>query len=124
MNQRSDQQQNHSGKNSAQGNWWLVLSVIALAILPPFLIDGKYTGADGEAEKMIREIEPNYQPWFKAIFEPASAEIENLLFVSQAAIGAGVVGYVIGLYKGRTQANSELTTQKGLTTEKEKPDIA
>lgn len=114
MNQRSDQQQNHSGKNSAQGNWWLVLSVIALAILPPFLIDGKYTGADGEAEKIIREIEPNYQPWFEAIFEPASSEIENLLFVSQGALGAGVIGYGIGLYKGRTQAKSELKTNNSL----------
>ena len=52
---------------------------------------------------MIREIQPNYQPWFNSILELPSGEVESLLFVSQAAIGGGVLGYVIGLYKGRQQ---------------------
>ncbi len=44
-----------------------------------------------------------HKTWFKSFFEPASGEIESLLFASQAALGAGVVGYAIGLYKGRSQ---------------------
>jgi cobalt/nickel transport protein len=51
----------------------------------------------------LRRANPGYKPWFKSFFEPASGEIESLLFASQAALGAGVVGYAIGLYKGRSQ---------------------
>ncbi len=85
------------------GNWLIVLAVIALAVLPLVFIKGEYGGADGEAAAAIDEMQPDYEPWFSPVFEPPSGEIENLLFVSQAAIGAGVIGYVIGLYRGRTE---------------------
>ncbi len=85
-------------------NWLLVVGVIALAVAPLiFVPDGEFAGADGKAEEAINEIQPEYKPWFKSFFEPASGEIESLLFASQAALGAGVVGYAIGLYKGRSQ---------------------
>ncbi|ODG97869.1 cobalt ABC transporter substrate-binding protein CbiN [Nostoc sp. KVJ20] len=85
-------------------NWLLVLGVIALAVAPLiFVRGGEFAGADGKAEEAINEIQPEYKPWFKSFFEPASGEIESLLFASQAALGAGVVGYAIGLYKGRSQ---------------------
>ena len=86
-----------------QGNWWLVLSVIVLAVLPLIFVQGEYGGADGEAEEAIGEIQPNYEPWFNPIVELPSGEVESLLFVSQAAIGAGIIGYVIGLCKGRRE---------------------
>jgi cobalt/nickel transport protein len=85
-------------------NWFLILAVLALAVAPLIFVRGaEFSGADGEAEKAINEINPEYKPWFKSFFEPASAEIESLLFASQAALGAGVVGYAIGVYKGRSQ---------------------
>jgi cobalt/nickel transport protein len=93
-------------KQSKKGlsNWVLVVTVIALAVVPLiFVRDGEFTGSDDQAEKAISEVHPGYQPWFKPLFEPPSAEIESLLFASQAALGAGVIGYVIGLYKGRSQ---------------------
>ncbi len=86
-----------------QGNWLIILAVIALAVLPLIFVRGEYGGADGEAEEAITEIQPAYEPWFGNVFEPPSGEIESLLFASQAAIGAGVIGYVIGLYRGRTE---------------------
>lgn len=92
-----------TSQSSQRSNGLIILTVIALAILPLIFIKGEYGGADGEAEKMIREIQPNYQPWFNSILELPSGEVESLLFVSQAAIGGGVLGYVIGLYKGRQQ---------------------
>lgn len=116
MSQTSNQKNNNLSTNHNQGNWWLILSVIALAMLPPFFIEGEYGGADGEAEEVISEIQPDYEPWFNAIFEPASGEIEGLLFVTQGVIGAGVIGYAIGLYKGRNQRNSELGMRKELTS--------
>ncbi|MCC5633892.1 energy-coupling factor ABC transporter substrate-binding protein [Nostoc sphaeroides] len=85
-------------------NWLLVVAVLALAVAPLiFVRDGEFAGSDDKAKKAISEIQPGYQPWFKSLFEPASGEIASLLFASQAALGAGVVGYAIGLYKGRSQ---------------------
>ena len=86
-----------------QQNWLLAIAVIALAVIPLIFVKGEYGGADGQAEEAIAEIQPTYEPWFQPFFEPASGEIESLLFSSQAAIGAGVIGYAIGLYKGRNQ---------------------
>ncbi|AFY46708.1 cobalt transport protein [Nostoc sp. PCC 7524] len=91
---------------SKQGmsNWFLILAVIALAVTPLIFVRGaEFAGADGEAEAAIGEIKPGYQPWFKPLFEPPSGEVESLLFSSQAAVGAGIIGYAIGLYKGRSQ---------------------
>lgn len=87
---------------TSQQNWILVIAVIALAVIPLVFVRGEYGGSDGEAEKAITEIQPDYQPWFNHFFEPASGEIESLLFATQAALGAGVIGYAIGLYKGRS----------------------
>lgn len=85
-------------------NWLLVLAVLALAIAPMIVVrDGEFGGADDKAKAAISEIQPGYKPWFQSIFEPPSTEIASLLFASQAALGAGLVGYVIGLYKGRSQ---------------------
>ncbi|MDF5716970.1 MAG: energy-coupling factor ABC transporter substrate-binding protein [Rhizonema sp. NSF051] len=85
-------------------NWLLVVAVITLAAGPLIFVRGaQFTGSDDQAEKAISEVHPGYQRWFKPIFEPPSGEVESLLFASQAALGAGVIGYTIGLYKGRSQ---------------------
>ena len=51
---------------------------------------------EGFAEELIVETHPDYEPWFSPLFEPASGEIESLLFALQAALGAGVIGFVLG----------------------------
>ncbi len=85
-------------------NWLLVAGVIALGVIPLVFVHGaQFGGSDDRATKAISEIQPGYKPWFKSLFQPPSSEIESLLFASQAAIGAGVIGYVIGLYQGRSQ---------------------
>lgn len=94
-------------EKSKQGNWWLLLGVFLLTILPLVFVRGEYGGADGEAEAAIGEINPEYQPWFEPIIALPSGEIESLLFVSQAAMGAGILGYVIGWYKGRHHHKSD-----------------
>ena len=83
-------------------NLLLLLGVIILAILPIFMLqDAEFGGADGEAEEAITEITTDYEPWFNAIWEPPSGEIESLLFVLQGVIGALIIGYFIGYMRGK-----------------------
>ncbi|MBW4633165.1 MAG: energy-coupling factor ABC transporter substrate-binding protein [Iphinoe sp. HA4291-MV1] len=93
-----------SQSNKGLSNWLLVVAVLALAVTPLIFVRGaEFSGSDDQAEKAISEVKPGYKPWFKPLFEPPSSEIESLLFALQAALGAGVIGYAIGLYRGRSQ---------------------
>lgn len=100
MNQKNTSNQEATSKQ----NWLLVIGVVVLAVIPLAFVRGEYGGSDDRAQKAITEIQPGYEPWFNHLFEPASAEIASLLFATQAALGAGVIGYAIGLYKGRSQS--------------------
>ncbi|TAE84559.1 MAG: energy-coupling factor ABC transporter substrate-binding protein [Oscillatoriales cyanobacterium] len=100
MNQKPTKNQ----QATSQQNWMLVIGVVALAVIPLVFVRGEYGGSDDRAQKAITEIQPDYKPWFNHLFEPPSAEIASLLFATQAALGAGVIGYAIGLYKGRSQS--------------------
>jgi cobalt/nickel transport protein len=71
---------------------------------------GYFGGADGAAEKAIAET--GYQPWFNSIWEPPSGEIESLLFALQAAIGAIVIGYVLGYYHGQAKERKRIEKEK------------
>ncbi len=91
-------------------NILLLLACVAITVAPLLFIksgDEKkeiFTGADGQAEGVISKISPDYKPWFEPFWEPPSGEIEGLLFGLQAAIGAGLIGYCIGFYRGRGAA--------------------
>ncbi|MEN2978365.1 MULTISPECIES: energy-coupling factor ABC transporter substrate-binding protein [Tistrella] len=84
------------------------LAIAPLLIHPPGTVE--FAGADGEAEAMITEIHPDYQPWASPLWEPPSGEIESLLFALQAAIGAGLLGYYFGLRRGRRDAAEDGAT--------------
>ncbi|MCX4359656.1 energy-coupling factor ABC transporter substrate-binding protein [Mucispirillum schaedleri] len=78
-------------------NLILSIIVIVLAVLPLITLkNAEFAGADGLAETAITEINPDYEPWFSSLYEPASGEIESLLFAVQAALGAGVAGFILG----------------------------
>lgn len=86
----------------------LIAVVLVLAIAPiVWLRDAEFGGADGEAEVAITEIAPDYVPWFTSLWEPPSGEIESLFFSAQAALGAGIIGYALGLWKGRKEKADE-----------------
>ena len=89
-------------------NVFLLLAVVLLAVLPLWLHSTPATddsgrpvelfgGADNQAKELIGRIAPNYQPWFEPVLEPASGEIASLLFALQAALGAGFIGYFLGV---------------------------
>ncbi|ASA57791.1 energy-coupling factor ABC transporter substrate-binding protein [Vibrio gazogenes] len=81
----------------------LIILMIGLLIVMPFVlgVPGEFGGSDGEAESVITEIAPDYQPWLEPIFEPASGEIESLLFTLQGSLGSAVIFYILGFYQGR-----------------------
>ena len=102
--------ENSSVKKSSNKKLTVVLLILVLAIIiVPLLVQkgAEFGGADGEAENLITEINPDYEPWFSSIIEPASGEIESLLFASQAALGAGIVGYYIGVTKTKKKMRDE-----------------
>jgi len=86
----------------------LILATILTLFIQPVCLaeDGEeeeeaWAGADGLAEDKIGEIAPDYEPWFSPIWEPPSGEIESLLFSTQAAIGAMVIGYFFGYNRAK-----------------------
>ncbi|HHX37148.1 MAG TPA: energy-coupling factor ABC transporter substrate-binding protein [Clostridiaceae bacterium] len=87
----------------------IIVAIVLLTIIPLIALGGEaeFGGADGEAENVIGEINPDYEPWADPVMGPASGEIESLLFALQAAIGAGVIGYFIGRTKRRSEAETK-----------------
>lgn len=83
-------------------NLVLVLLVLALLAFPLLVKTGaEFTGADDQAEEVIAQLQPDYEPWFKSLWEPPSGEVETLLFALQAALGAGFIGYFLGYRKAK-----------------------
>lgn len=98
-----------TAKNMAVKNMILALLVVILAVVPLVIHrDAEFGGADGEAEAVIAEVKPDYEPWFKSIWEPPSSEVESFLFALQAAIGSGFIGYHFGYLKGRRKQQEQL----------------
>lgn len=98
-----------TAKNLALKNMLLALLVVILAVVPLVIQrDAEFGGADGEAEAVITEVRPDYEPWFKSIWEPPSSEVESFLFALQAAIGSGFIGYYFGYLKGSRKQQEKM----------------
>ena len=63
----------------------------------------EFAGSDGQAMAVAAAIQPDYQPWFGIIWDPP-AEIASGLFALQAALGAGLLGYYLGLRRGQSKS--------------------
>lgn len=90
----------------------IVTAVLIIAFAAIFLIqdaaiqasgeEDTWGGADDAAADLIEA--SGYEPWFEPLWEPPSGEIESLLFALQAAIGAIVIGYIFGYWRGDRKA--------------------
>ena len=98
---------------SSRTNLLMMLAVILLVVLPLAFVHGKFEGSDDQGSAAVAAAVPGFKPWFKPIWEPPSAEIESLLFAVQAAIGAGVIRYVLGRIHGAAQAREALKKADG-----------
>ena len=85
----------------------LIILILALIVFPLIFVNGEYGGSDDQAEGVISDVDPEYTPWFSSFFEPASGEIESLLFASQAAFGAGIICFALGYMKGKKKSAAD-----------------
>jgi cobalt/nickel transport protein len=97
-------------------NLIMLIAVVLLAVFPLLYVQKPapdangnqaeiFAGADDKASGLIGEIAPEYKPWFQPLIEPASGEIASLLFALQAAIGAGFIGFYLGISVGREKGS-------------------
>lgn len=87
----------------------LMGATLALVALPLLFVSGEFGGTDDQASAAIAAAKPGFTPWAAPIWEPPSGEIESLLFSSQAALGALIIGYVIGRRHERAKAETAKT---------------
>lgn len=93
--------------NKTNQNIILLILVAIIAITPLVMYsglgedEGYFGGADGQAGEVVEE--SGYEPWFSSFWEPPSGEIESLLFVLQAAIGAIIIGYFFGYWRAQSK---------------------
>lgn len=95
----------------------LIVATVVLLFAVAFFLGNRQTtegeegfiGTDSSATEHIEEANPDYEPWFSPIFEPSSGEVESGLFAMQAALGAGVLGFVLGAFwqRGRARRDDE-----------------
>lgn len=85
----------------------LLLAIVAIFIIAVVLgtnaasgEDEAFGGTDGAATSAIEDT--GYEPWYEPIMAPAG-EVESGLFALQAALGAGVVGFVLGTMRERSR---------------------
>jgi cobalt/nickel transport protein len=89
-------------------SWFLLAGVVALSLGPLLMLQGQKFGAtDGNNTNAIQEIRPDYKPWFKPVIKDSGPEVQTFLFAAQAGIGAGITGYILGLYQGRAKRRGE-----------------
>ena len=109
-------------------NLMLMGIVLLLALIPLWVVqrpaaeaDGKqveiFAGADNKARDLIGQINPGYTPWFEPLVQPASAEIASLLFALQAALGAGFIGYYLGVSVTREKMSGKAQWQSETPSE-------
>ncbi|MFN6548326.1 energy-coupling factor ABC transporter substrate-binding protein [Mycolicibacterium nivoides] len=89
----------------------IVTAALVAAIIAIFVVcltlgwsgssEEAFVGTDSAAVGTIENDHPDYQPWYDGLFTPPSAEVESGLFALQAAIGAGVLGYTLGVLRRR-----------------------
>ena len=90
----------------------LLIAAALLAAAPLALLrDTDFAGADGAAEEIVQELDPDYAPIAQPILEPPGGETESLLFCLQAALGAGVLGFGFGWLAARKKYQGDASAE-------------
>ena len=62
-----------------------------------------WQGSDDQGSAAIEAT--GYTPWIQPIWTPPSTEVESLLFSIQSGLGALVIGYFFGYYRGQRECS-------------------
>jgi len=90
----------------------VIITIIVLIGVPLLFLQGKiFTGTDDRALQVIAETAPTYKPWLSSFWKP-QGDNEALIFTLQAASGSFILGYILGLLKGRK--NTKPTEDKNV----------
>ncbi|HEX9016028.1 MAG TPA: energy-coupling factor ABC transporter substrate-binding protein [Chloroflexota bacterium] len=82
----------------------LVAILVIVMALPLVLARGaRFGGTDDAGAEAVAAMVPGFQPWIEPLWRPPSSETESMLFALQAAAGAAIIGYVVGLNRGRAE---------------------
>ena len=81
-----------------------VVAIMIVGIL--VFVPGEFGGSDDSGGEAAEDAgyEPWLTDWIAAIYGELPGEIESLLFALQAAIGAVIIGYFIGVNSARKKA--------------------
>ncbi|AZA11056.1 energy-coupling factor ABC transporter substrate-binding protein [Corynebacterium gerontici] len=95
-------------------SWALVILTFLLLSAPMLVnsgsnVDEPFAGTDAAAETLVEDANPGYESWFSPLVGELPAEVESGLFALQAALGAGLLGYVLGAYRERNRNELEET---------------
>jgi cobalt/nickel transport protein len=79
----------------------LIIAVVAIFVLP-FVINsgGTFSGTDGQGPDAISS--SGYTPWIQPMGITPDALGERVLFSLQVAIGASILGYLIGYIRAKS----------------------
>ncbi len=93
---------------------WALLILAFMLVSAPMLINNgadveePFAGTDATAETLVEETNPGYEAWFNPLVGELPGEVESGLFAFQAAMGAGLLGYVFGAYRERSRREAKL----------------
>lgn len=94
-------------KNVVLQNIILIIIVVGIVIFPlMFVNNSEFSGTDDAASDLIAEMDDDFEPWFEPLISLPGEETEGLLFALQAALGSGVIFYIIGYLKGKCGQNN------------------
>lgn len=95
-----------------------IITIVVLAVVIALPIGGlvlksgsAFGGADSGGQAAITEIDPNYKPWFNAIWNQ-SITTNYVMFGIQGVLGAALLFSALGYFVGRTRGRAEAAAGK------------
>jgi cobalt/nickel transport protein len=82
----------------------IMLLIIIGLIAFPLLFESKAVSApssDDQGPAWI--LSTGYIPWVHPLWEPPNSDMEAGLFALQAALGAGIMGYIFGMWHAQSR---------------------
>jgi cobalt/nickel transport protein len=81
----------------------MILIIIGLIAFPLIFESKQVSAPSSDDQGPAWILSTGYVPWIHSIWEPPNSDMEAGLFELQAAIGAGIIGYVFGIWHAQSR---------------------